>query len=70
MERFIVKYCNGKIRQQKGINATYQYLIGIGVIAYVIDTKTGEIMYGDKDEALHTEKISIYEDSDMIVPKI
>jgi len=69
MERFILKYSNGKIRQQKGINGTFHYALGIGVISWVIDTKKGEIMFGDSDEAVHTEKISTYSSSDMIVPK-
>lgn len=69
MERFILKYPNGKIRQQKGINGTYHYLLAIGAIAWIIDTKTGEVMFGDKDENMITEKISTYSDTDMIVPK-
>jgi len=69
MERFILKYPNGKIRQQKGINMTYHYLLGVGAISWIIDTKNGEVMFGDKDETVHNEKISKYEDSDMIVPK-
>lgn len=69
MERFILKYPNGKIRQQKGINGTYHYLLGIGAISWIIDTKTGEVMFADKDEHISTEKISTYNDTDMIVPK-
>lgn len=69
MERFIVKYPNGKIRQQKDINGTYHYLLGVGAISWIIDTKKGEVMFGDKDETVHTELISTYSDSDMIVPK-
>ena len=69
MERFILKYPNGKIRQQKGINGTYHYLLGVGAISWIIDTKKGEIMFSDKDEMVHTEKISTYTDTDMIVPK-
>jgi hypothetical protein len=69
MERFILKYSNGKMRQQKGINGTYHHLLGLGVIDYIIDTKKGEIMVGDKDEAVHTRLIPSYTDTDMIVPK-
>jgi len=69
MERFIVKYPNGKMRQQKGINGTYHYLLAIGAISWIIDTKRGEVMFGDKDETVHTQSISTYSDSDMIVPK-
>jgi len=69
MERFILKYPNGKIRQQKGINGTYRYLLAVGAISWIIDTKKGEIMFSDKDESVHIEIISTYTDSDMIVPK-
>ena len=69
MERFILKYSNGKLRQQKGINETYHYLLGIGAITWIIDTKKGAIMFGNKDEVVHKEKISTYTDSSMIVPK-
>lgn len=69
MERFILKYPNGKIRQQKGINGTYHYLLGLGAIDWIIDTKTGEVMHGDKDESVQKDKISTYSDSTMIVPK-
>lgn len=69
MERFIVKYNNGKLRQQRGINSTYHYMLAVGVISWIIDTKTGEVMFGDKDEHVTTEKISTYNDSDLIVPK-
>jgi hypothetical protein len=69
MERFILKYNNGKIRQQRGINGTYHYMLAVGVISWIIDTKTGEVMFGDKDEHVTTEKISTYSDSDLIVPK-
>jgi len=69
MERFILKYPNGKFRQQKGINGTYYYLLGIGVIDWIIDTKTGEIKFGNKDETVHTQKISSFSSPDMIVPK-
>ncbi|MBA7527658.1 hypothetical protein ES705_19836 [subsurface metagenome] len=67
MERFIIKYPNGKIRQQKGINITYHYLLGVSAISWIIDTKDGEVMYGDKDETVHTDKISTYSDSSLIV---
>jgi len=67
MERYIIKYPNGKIRQQRGINMTYHNLLGIGAISYIIDIKKGNIMYGDKDETVHTEKISTYVDSDLII---
>lgn len=69
MERFILKFTNGKILQQKGINGTYHHLLGLGVISYIIDTKDGEIMYGDKDESVHTEKITKYNDCELITPK-
>ena len=69
MERSIIKYPNGKIRQQRGINITYHYLIGVGAISWIIDAKAGEVMYGDKDEGVHTDKISSYEDSSLITPK-
>ncbi len=69
MERFILKYPNGKLRQQKGINGTYHYLLGVGAISWIIDTKKGEVMFSDKDETIHTNPISTYSDSDMIVPK-
>lgn len=67
MERYILKYPNGKIRQQKGINGTYHYLLAVGAITWIIDTKKGEIMYADKDEHVNTEKISAYHDSDLII---
>ncbi len=69
MERYIIKYPNGKIRQQRGINMTYHNLLGMGAISWIIDTKEGEIMFGDKDEMVHTEKISTYNDGDLIEPK-
>jgi hypothetical protein len=69
MERFIIKYPNGKIRQQKGINMTYHTLLGMQVISWIIDTKKGEIMFGDKDESVITEKISTYDDSSLITSK-
>lgn len=69
MERFILKYPNGKVRQQKGINGTYYYLLGVGAISWIIDTKKGEILFSDKDENVITDKITTYTDSDMIVPK-
>jgi len=69
MERFILKYLNGKIRQQKGINGTYDYLLAIGVIVWIIDTKEGKISFGDKDETVHTEKISTYNSADLVAPK-
>lgn len=69
MERFIIKYDNGKIRQQRGINMTFHYMLAVGVISWIIDTKTGEVMFGDKDESVHTEKISKYDASDLITPK-
>lgn len=67
MERYILKYPNGKIRQQKGINITIHNMVGMGAISWIIDTKEGEIMYGDKNETVHTEKISTYVDSDLII---
>lgn len=69
MERFIIKYSNGKIRQQRGINMTYQTMLSIGVIDYIIDTKLGEIMLSDSDEKIHTRQIAKYDDSDLISPK-
>lgn len=69
MERFIIRYPNGKMRQQKGINSTYHDLLGIGVIAWIIDTKTGEIMYGDDDDTVQKTKISTFQSADLIVPK-
>ena len=44
MEKYIIKYVNGKIRQQKGINETYRYMLAVGVIDWIIDTEKGEIM--------------------------
>lgn len=69
MDRYILKYANGKIRQQKGINGTYHYMLAIGVITWIIDTKDGEVMFGDKDERVITEKISAYHDSSLIISK-
>ena len=69
MERFILKYPNGKIRQQKGINGTYHHLLGMGVISWIIDTQAGTIMIGDADESVHENPISKYNDTDLIVPK-
>ncbi|MBA7535882.1 hypothetical protein ES705_28141 [subsurface metagenome] len=68
MEQFIIKYTNGKFRQQRGLNMTYHYMVAIGVIDWIIDTKEGEIMFGDKDETMHRNKISTYSDSSLIVP--
>ncbi len=67
MKRFIIKYPNGKIRQQEGINGTYHTLLGMQVISWIIDTKTGEVMFGNKDESVITEKISSYDDSNLII---
>lgn len=69
MERFILKYPNGKIRQQRGINGTYHYLLSIGAITWIIDTKKGEVMFSNKDEQVLTESISKYNDTDMVTPK-
>ncbi len=68
MERFILKFPNGKIRQQKGINGTYHHLLGLGSISWIIDTKAGEIMTCDNDESVRTIPISTYSDADLIVP--
>ena len=69
MKRFIIKYTNGKFRQQRGINETYYYMVAIGVIDYIIDTKDGTLMFGDKDEHVHTSKISEYNDATLIESK-
>ncbi len=69
MKRFIIKYVNGKIRQQRGINMTFHYLLGLGVINWIIDTKEGTVMLGDKDEMVETNKISTYDCSDLVTPK-
>ena len=69
MERFIIKYPNGKIRQQAGINGTYHYMVAVGAISWIIDTKDGEVMWGNKDEGVEHEKISTYHDSSLIIPK-
>ena len=69
MKRFILKYSNGKFRQQDGINMTFDYMLGIGVIEWIIDTKTGELMFGDKDEGRHTQKISEYSAADLVINK-
>ena len=69
MERFILKYPNGKIRQQKGINSTYHYLLGLGAIIWIIDTKLGEIMLGDNDESVIHQNIPSFNSSDLIIPK-
>jgi hypothetical protein len=68
MERFILKFPNGRIRQQAGINTTYYSLLSVGVITWIIDTKKGEIMYGNKDDKVITEKIPSYHDSELITP--
>ncbi len=60
MKRFIIKYPNGKIRQQEGINGTYHTLLGMQVISW-------EVMFGNKDESVITEKISSYDDSNLII---
>lgn len=69
MERFIVKFPNGKIRQQKGINVTYHHLLSIGAISYIIDVEKGTVMFADKDEEIQTNHISTYSSSDLIIPK-
>ena len=69
MKRFIIKYPNGKLRQQRGINLTYHTLLGVGAISWIIDTVSGEVMHGDADETVHTQKISEYDDSSLIEPK-
>ena len=69
MKRFIIKYTNGKFRQQRGINETYHYMLAVGVIDYIIDTKDGTIMFGDKDESVHDSKIPEYNDATLIEPK-
>ncbi len=68
MERFIVKYSNGKIRQQPGINMTFHYMVGIGVIDFIIDTKEGEVYFrtNKEDEFVECTKISSYSASDMV----
>ena len=66
MERFIIKYPNGKLRQQRGINNTYHTLLALGAISWIIDTQSGEVMFGDKDERVITEKITTYNDADLI----
>lgn len=70
MKRYLIKYSNGKFRQQEGINETFHYMIGIGIIDYIIDTEDGEIMFGDKDEAIHTEVIPSYHSSDLIIQNL
>lgn len=66
MKRFIVKYPNGKIRQQKGINMTYYYMVAVGAISWIIDTVDGEVLQGDKDEGVRRDKISTYHDESLI----
>ncbi len=69
MERFIIKYTNGKIRQQKGINMTFHYMLCLGVISWIIDTKEGIVMVGTDDESVEERSISKYHSSDLVVPK-
>ena len=69
MERFILQYPNGKIIQQKGINGTYHYLLGLGAITWIIDTKQGIIMFGNKDESVINKDIPSFNSSDLIIPK-
>ena len=67
MDRFIIKYPNGKVRQQKGINGTIHYHLAIGIITWIIDTKNETIMWGNKDEHVEEEKITSYHDSSLII---
>ncbi len=69
MKQFIIKYTNGKFRQQRGINVTYHYMLAIGVIDYIVDTKDGTVMFGDKDESIRTIKITEYDDATLVEPK-
>ena len=69
MKQFIIKYTNGKFRQQRGINVTYHYMLAIGVIDYIVDTKDGTVMFGDKDESIRTIKITEYDDATLVKPK-
>lgn len=69
MKRYIIRYTNGKFRQQAGINMTYNYMVQVGVIDWIIDTKTGTLIFGDRDESIHTETISEYNDSTLIIEK-
>lgn len=69
MKRFILKFPNGKIRQQEGINGTYHHLLGLGAISWIIDTKQGEVLTGDDDESVKTIKIPEYHDTDLIIQK-
>ena len=69
MKRFIIKYSNGKFRQQRGLNETYHYMLAVGVINYIIDTKDGTLIFGDKDEHIHTSVITEYNDASLVEPK-
>lgn len=69
MKRFIIKYTNGKMRQQKGINMTFHYMLCLGVISWIIDTKKGIVMVGTEDESVKEHSISSYNSSDLVTPK-
>lgn len=69
MKRYILKFSNGKLRQQDGINGTYHDLLGIGAIDWIIDTKKGAVMIGNKDQSVTTREIDSFDSSDLIVEK-
>ena len=50
MKRFIIIFNNGRIVQQSGLNATYVQLHSLGLTKFIIDTKEGKTLSGEKWE--------------------
>jgi hypothetical protein len=69
MKRYIVKFSNGLMQQQEGINITYHHLCSIGVVDWIIDTHNGTISMGNKEHDVKEFKISEYSGGDLIIEK-
>lgn len=67
MKRYIVKYNNGRVRQQEGINLTFVHHLEIGVIKVIVDTKEGKMMVLDDNEQSVWVNIHSYTSSDLII---
>lgn len=68
MERFILKFNNGTIRSQKGLNMTYDDMLCLGVLSWWIDTKEGTMTFYKNDER-HEVKVPSFDSSDLVNPK-